>query len=148
MRKVGAAFPEFLFMNSFSITLPILVHAFETDFGGVVSNTRYLEYLERGRYALLHAANLPVEKTWQEEGVMAIVRRVEVDYLSFARHEDALTLTTWVSEWGGASAIVSHEIVRQSDDTLILRAQQTIAFLNRAWKPTRVPRSYREKLGA
>ena len=130
------------------IQLPILVHAFETDFGGVVSNTRYLEFLERGRYALLHAAELPVEGTWRNEGVMAIVRRVEVDYLNFARHEDALTLTTWVSDWKGASATVSHEIVRDADAVMIVRARQTIAFLNRAWKPTRVPQSYREKLGA
>ncbi len=129
------------------IQLPILVHAFETDFGGVVSNTRYLEFLERGRYELLHQAGLPVEETWSTEGVMAIVRRVEADYLNFARHEDRLVLSTWASEWGGASAVVSHEIVRPKDEVVILRAKQTIAFLNRAWKPTRVPKSYRERLG-
>ena len=128
------------------ITLPITVVAFETDFGGVVSNTRYLEFLERGRYALLHAAGLPVEKTWREEGIMAIVRRVEADYLNFARHEEALTLTTWVSQWSGATAVVSHELVRDCDGVTILRARQTIAFLNRQWKPTRVPAIYREKL--
>ena len=132
---------------TFQIQLPILVHAFETDFGGVVSNTRYLEFLERGRYALLHAAGLPVEKTWREDGIMAIVRRVEADYLNFARHEEQLTLTTHVSEWRGASAIVAHEIVRDGDGAIILRARQTIAFLNREWKPTRVPAIYREHLG-
>ena len=140
MRKVGATF-----MNS--ISLSILVHAYETDFGGVVSNTRYLEFLERGRYALLHAAGLPVEKTWREDGVMAIVRRIEADYLNFARHEEQLTLTTRVSEWKGATAIVSHEITRDADGAVILRARQTVAFLNREWKPTRVPAIYREKLG-
>lgn len=128
-------------------TLSILVHAFETDFGGVVSNTRYLEYLERGRYQLLHDAGLPVEETWANEGVMAIVRRVEADYLSFARHEDRLELSTWVEEWSGASTIIGHEIVRPKDGVVILRARQTIAFLNRSWKPTRVPKSYRERLG-
>lgn len=129
------------------IELPILVHAFETDFGGVVSNTRFLEWFERGRYALLHAANLPVEETWSQEGVMAVVRRVEVDYLSFARHEDALVLTTRASEWNRATAVVEHEIVRTKDGVVIARAKQTIAFLNQSWKPTRVPSSYREKLG-
>lgn len=131
-----------------SVILPILVHAFETDFGGVVSNTRYLEFLERGRYALLHAVDLPVEKTWREDGVMAVVRRVEADYLNFARHEEMLTLKTWVSQWKGASTIVSHEITRDNDGVIILRAQQTLAFLNRDWKPTRVPQIYREKFGA
>ena len=130
-----------------SVSLPIFIHAYETDFGGVVSNTRYLEFLERGRYALLHAAGLPVEQTWREDGVLAVVRRVEADYLNFARHEEQLTLTTWVSQWSGASAIVSHEITRDGDGATILRAHQTIAFLNREWKPTRVPAIYREKLG-
>lgn len=129
------------------VEVPILVHAFETDFGGVVSNTRFLEWFERGRYALLHEAGLPVEETWSTEGVMAIVRRVEVDYLLFARHEDRLVLTTQVGQWRGASATVEHEIVRPKDGVVIARAAQTIAFLNRAWKPTRVPKSYREKLG-
>lgn len=130
------------------VELPILVHAFETDFGGVVSNTRFLEWFERGRYALLHQAGLPVEETWAQEGVMAVVRRVEVEYLSFARHEDRLVLTTRVGQWRGASASVEHEIVRPKDEVVIARAMQTIAFLNRSWKPTRVPGSYREKLGA
>lgn len=129
------------------VELPMLVHAFETDFGGVVSNTRFLEWFERGRYALLHQAGLPVEETWSSEGVMAIVRRVEVDYLSFARHEDQLVLTTRVGGWKGATATVEHEIARPKDGALIARATQTIAFLNRSWKPTRVPPSYREKLG-
>ena len=47
-----------------TITLPITVVAFETDFGGVVSNTRYVEYVERGRYALLHAAGLKISEVW------------------------------------------------------------------------------------
>ncbi|RYX81770.1 acyl-CoA thioesterase [bacterium] len=130
------------------VILPILVHAFETDFGGVVSNTRYLEYLERGRYHLLHEAGLPVEETWANEGAMAVVRRVEADYLNFARHEERLELSTWASEWSGASVIVSHEIVRPKDGVVILRARQTIAFMNRSWRPTRVPKSYRDSLGA
>lgn len=130
------------------VTLPILVHAYETDFYGVVSNTRYLEYLERGRYFLLHEAGLPIEETWSSEGIMAVVRRVEADYLSSARHEDRLELSTWTTEWSGASAVVSHEIVRPKDGAVILRARQTIAFLNRSGRATRVPKSYRERLGA
>ena len=44
------------------VILPINVVAFETDYGGVVSNTRYLEYVERGRYALFHAAGFRMEE--------------------------------------------------------------------------------------
>src|SRR5687767_5656676 len=86
------------------IVLPIVVLAFETDYGGVVSNTRYPEYLERGRYALLHAAGLRIEEMWATHGVQPVVRRVKIEYLGFARHEEELELEIETSEWGKTSA--------------------------------------------
>lgn len=128
------------------ISLPILVVAFETDFGGVVSNTRYLEYIERARYALWHAAGLQVEKTWREFGVQGVVRRIEIDYLGFARHEDELEIEVEVAEIGGAKVILSYELSRPSDGAILMRARQTLAFLNTNWRPTRVPEVFRSKL--
>jgi acyl-CoA thioester hydrolase len=125
------------------ISLPITVVAFETDYGGVVSNTRYLEYIERGRYALLHQADLWVEKTWKEIGVQPVVRRVEVDYLGFARHEDRLEMVVEVAELAGARAIFSYELTRIEDGSVLMRAHQTIAFLNTQWRPVRMPEKFR-----
>ncbi|WP_157947761.1 acyl-CoA thioesterase [Abditibacterium utsteinense] len=128
------------------ISLPILVVAFETDFGGVVSNVRYLEYIERARYALWHAAGLQVEKTWREFGVQAVVRRVEVDYLGFARHEDELEMEIEIAEIGGATLVLSYELSRPADGAILLRARQTMAFLNTKWRPVRVPKVFRAAL--
>ncbi len=125
-----------------------LVVAFETDYGGVVSNVRYLEYLERARYALWHAAGLQVEKTWREFGVQGVVRRVEVDYLGFARHEDELEISVEVGEIGGAKLILNYEIARPVDGAIVLRARQTMAFLNTQWRPVRVPPVFRDNLQA
>ena len=131
-----------------SVILPIMVLAYETDYGAVVSNTRYLEYLERGRYALLHSVGLPVEKVWAEQGVQPVVRRVEVDYLAFARHEDQLELHIRVEEHAGASSILAFELIRPADGKTVMRARQTLAYLNRSWKPVRVPALYKEKMPA
>lgn len=128
------------------ITLPIFVVAFETDFGGVVSNTRYVEYLERGRYALLGAAGLRITDIWNEHGVQPIVRRVTVDYLVPAQHEDKLELTTWVGEHSGATSTLHFELVRPRDAALIMCAEQTLAYLNTRWKPVRVPAIFRDAL--
>jgi YbgC/YbaW family acyl-CoA thioester hydrolase len=127
------------------ISLPITVVAFETDYGGVVSNTRYLEYIERGRYALLHQADLWVEKTWKEIGVQPVVRRVEVDYLGFARHEDQLELAVEITELGGARAIFSYGLTRlgETESPVLMRARQTLAFLNTQWRPVRMPEKFR-----
>ena len=130
------------------ITLPITVIAFETDYEGVVSNTRYLEYMERGRYALLRAAGLSVEQMLRESGVQPVIRRVEVDYIGVARHEDALELDVSVLECRGASAILLHELRRSEDGAVVMRGRQTLAFINQNWRPVRVPALFRDRLGA
>ena len=128
------------------VQLPILVHAFETDYGGVVSNTRYLEYIERARYHFIHSLGLTIEEVWKTQGVQPVVRRVEVDYLGFARHEDALEMRCQLAELGRASLILSYELTRPADGATLMRARQTLAFLNTSWRPTRVPQIYRERL--
>ncbi len=130
------------------IVLPFQVVAFETDYGGVVSNTRYLEYIERARYALLGAAGLKVEKTWAEIGVQGVVRRVEIEYLGFARHEDELEMTAEVAEIGGATVVLIYELSRPGDAAILMRGKQTLAFLNTKWRPVRVPALFRENLSS
>lgn len=127
------------------VTLPITVVAFETDFGGVVSNTRYLEYIERGRYALLHAAGLKVKDVWREHGVQPAVRHVEVDYLGFARHEDEMELEVECAECGRASATLKYLLRRVEDGAVLMRATQTLVFINERMKPSRTPEWFAAK---
>jgi len=126
------------------ITLPITVMAFETDYEGVVSNTRYLEYLERGRYALVHAAGLRIDDILAAHGVQPVIRRVSIDYLLPARHEDFLELLVIVAAHSGATTTLHYELVRPHDGALIIRAEHTLAYLNRQWKPVRVPAIFRD----
>ncbi len=130
--------------------LPIRVMAFETDYGGVVSNTRYLEYLERGRYALLQAADLRIENLWQEIGVQPVVREVHIEYLAPARHEEQLQLSICVASHSKSSTVLNFELRREDGEqsTLLLRASQTLAYINARWKPSRVPQIFLERLPA
>lgn len=127
------------------IILPIHVVAFETDFAGVVSNTRYLEYLERGRYALMNAANMNVEQALELCGAQLVVRRVEVEYLQPARHQDDLELHVCVESHQGARTILQFDLIRSRDGALLMQAKQTLAYLTRQWKPVRVPALFQEK---
>ncbi len=127
------------------VILPIHVVAFETDFGGVVSNTRYLEYIERGRYALMHTANLNVAQALELCGAQPVVRHVEVDYLQPARHEDDLELHILVESHQGARTVLQFELIRPRDGVLLMRARQTLAYLSSHWKPVRVPQIFKEK---
>lgn len=124
------------------ITLPITVMAFETDFGGVVSNTRYVEYLERGRYALMHAAGLRIEEVWQSHGAQPIVRHLDIHYLDGARHEDELELEVSIKEHTRSTTVLSFLLKRGEEE--LMRATQTLAYINHRWRPTRVPTVFLE----
>ena len=125
-----------------TVLLPIRVMAFETDYGGVVSNTRYLEYIERGRYALLHAGGLKVEEIVAQIGVQFVVRKVEIEYLSPARHEDELELEISVASHGRTSTVLHFQLHRKDESTPLLRAAQTLVYINENWRPTRVPQLF------
>jgi acyl-CoA thioester hydrolase len=128
------------------VVLPIHVIAFETDFGGVVSNTRYVEYLERGRAALMRAANLTTAGALELCGAQPVVRHVEVEYLAPAFHEDELELRITVAAHEGARSLLRFELVRPHDGTILMRALQTLAYLTPQWKPVRVPSLFKEKM--
>ncbi len=134
------------------VILPIIVLAFETDYGGVVSNTRYLEYIERGRYALMHAANLKIEDVWKAHRAQPVVRRVEIDYLGFARHEDELELEIAVVAHTKTSTMLQFEL-RHAGSTpnpekVLMRATQTLVYITPNFRPTRVPEIFKSALPA
>lgn len=130
------------------VTLPITVVAFETDYGGVVSNTRYLEYVERGRYALFHAAGFTMEKLAESHDIQFVVRKVEMEYLSPARHEDELELVIAVAEHGRTTTTLEFELRRKGQSTLLMRATQVLVYINRRWRPVRVPELVRRTFPA
>jgi acyl-CoA thioester hydrolase len=126
--------------------LSIRVVAFETDYAGVVSNTRYLEYLERGRYALLHAAGLEVARVLETHNVQAVVRRIEIDFLRPARHEDELELEVAVHAHRGATTTLHSELRRVADGVVMMRATQTLAYTDANLRAVRVPAVFRDAL--
>lgn len=124
------------------VILPIFVVSYETDYGGVVSNTRYLEYLERGRYAIFQAAGFKMEEVIATHGVQFVVRKVEMEYLRPARHEDELELEIRIASHGKTSTVLDFELRCKGESTLLLRASQTLAYINSNWRPTRVPQIF------
>lgn len=126
------------------VILPINVVAFETDYGGVVSNTRYLEYIERGRYALFHAAGFRMEEYTAQHGIVFVVRKIEMEYLSPARHEDELELSVQVTAHTKTSTVLQFELHRKGEEHPLLRAEQTLVYINENWRPVRVPQIFRD----
>lgn len=111
----------------------------DTDFSGLVYHARYLHFLERGRTDYLRC--LGVEQsallTLDEEGLVFVVHRMEIDFKSPARMDDILEIRTTTEKAGGAKMVLAQEIRR--DDMLLIAARVTIAVINARGRPRRLP---------
>ncbi len=111
----------------------------DTDFSGLVYHARYLHFLERGRTDYLRC--LGVEQsallTADEEGLVFVVHRMEIDFKASARMDDVLTILTSTEKAGGAKMVLNQEIRR--GEQLLIAARVIIAVINARGRPRRLP---------
>jgi acyl-CoA thioester hydrolase len=111
----------------------------DTDFSGLVYHARYLHFLERGRTDYLRCLGVEQREliSADEEGLVFVVHRMEIDFKTPARMDDILTVLTHTEKAGGAKMILSQEIRR--GDTLLIAAKVIIAVINAKGRPRRLP---------
>jgi acyl-CoA thioester hydrolase len=117
---------------------PVRVYWEDTDAGGVVYYANYLKFMERARSEWLRALGFEQDVLRDEHGIVFVVRRVEVDYLSPARFNDALEVSVSLSRIGGASLVVEQTVNR--DVTSLIAARVTLACVDAVqFKPVKIP---------
>lgn len=123
------------------------VHTFQVDFGGVVSNTVYVQWMEIGRTTLLEAAGLPVEAAW-ERGIVPVVVHTSIDYRKPLRLGDRVRAEVWISDLRNTSARVEHRFC-SGDGVLVAEGHQVGLFVDReTLRPHRLDPALRARLEA
>lgn len=117
---------------------PVRVYWEDTDAGGVVYYANYLKFLERARSEWLRASGFEQDVLRDEAGVVFVVRRVEVDYLSPARFNDQIDVSVTLLELGRASLVLRQSLSR--GDVRLVEAQVTLACVDATrFKPVKIP---------
>lgn len=117
---------------------PVRVYWEDTDAGGVVYYANYLKFMERARSEWLRAFGVEQDVLRDETGVVFVVRRVEIDYLSPARFNEQLGVSVVLHEAGRASLSVRQELMRGS--TRLAEAVVTLACVDAIrFKPVKIP---------
>ena len=78
----------------------LIVQYEDTDAGGVVYHSNYLNYAERGRSAFLRCLGIDLNKYLKDEGKTILITRIEIDYLASAQLNNYLTVETSVCKIG------------------------------------------------
>jgi len=81
--------------------VPIRVHYHEVDGQGRVHNSQYLNYFERGRVEMLRASGFSYREL-EQNGLMLVVRSMQVEFHWPAEFDDELILKTRLGYCHGA----------------------------------------------
>ncbi len=123
----------------------VRVYYEDTDFSGVVYHARYLHFFERGRTEALRECNIShTELLAREEPLAFAVTKMTTEWISPARIDDVLEVTTRFVEVRGARMRIAQEIRRAV--TLIARADLEAACMSLSGKPRRLPAELAERL--
>lgn len=117
---------------------PVTVYYEDTDAGGVVYHSNYLNFFERGRTEMLRSRGIN-QRVLLEQSTGFVVRHIDIDFLRGARLDDNLMVTTTISEFKRASLTFLQEITDQHDVTIAKAVVKVACVDNSIMKPKAIP---------
>jgi len=130
-------------MSQFSI--PIRVYIEDTDAGGIVYYANYLRYMERARTEWLRDCGVELDELQYDQGILFVVRSVQVDFHQPARFNDELIACAKLMTLRSASLICEQPIMR--GETLLTQATVRLVCVNAdTLAPCAIPKELTEAM--
>ncbi len=127
-------------------TLPVRVYYQDTDAGGVVYHSTYLDFMERARYEWLRDMGFDIHSLIQVHKVIFMVRSLNIEYFKPALLDDLLHITVQAAEIGRSRITLSQHVLR-GGVTLASATVHAVCVGADSLKPVSVPAPLRHKLG-
>ncbi len=119
-------------------TLPVRVYYEDTDAGGVVYHSQYLNFMERARTEWLRGLGFSQAALRLNEQVLFVVHSMQIQFKKPARLDDDLKVVSQLIEMGRGSFTCRQQIMR--DTLILLEAQVKVACVAAdSFKPTGIP---------
>ncbi len=117
---------------------PVRVYYEDTDAGGVVYHSNYLNFMERARTEWLRALGFEQSQMRAELGVIIVVHSLAVEFKSPAYFNDMLDIHCKLTKIGRGSIEMEQKTMR--DHHLLIKAQIKLAFVNaETFRPLGIP---------
>jgi len=123
----------------------VRVYYEDTDSGGVVYHSNYLNFMERARTEWLRALGFEQTYLKDELGVIFVVHSMTIAFKQPAKFNDLLEVSSAVERMGHGSILFLQKIMR--DGQLLVQAQVKLACVDAlTFKPTVIPQSVKLKM--
>jgi len=125
----------------------IRVYYEDTDAGGVVYHSQYLNFFERARTEWLRARNFDQSRLAKDEGLIFVVRNMDVEFIKPAQLDDEVKVSVCLQHIGAASLKLSQTMIRASDQQVLAKAKVRVACLSaQEFKPVRISNNLRKEI--
>ena len=115
----------------------VKVYYEDTDAGGVVYYSNYLNYLERARTEAIKAIGLSNNILKNDYGIFIIVKSCNIEYKKPAHLEDELVINSIINNITKTSFLMNQTIKKQEE--IITSALIHLVIVDKEGKPKRIP---------
>jgi len=119
-------------------SLPVRVYYEDTDTGGVVYHSNYLNFMERARTEWLRSLGFEQDELLREHGVIFAVSAVSIAFHKPARFNELVAVTVALDRRGAASLTLKQDVRR--GDELLASSEVRIACIDaQRFVPVAIP---------
>ena len=129
-----------------AFTFPIRVYYQDTDAGGLVYHSTYLNFMERARYEWMRELGLDIKALTQIHKVLFMIRSLNIEYFKPALLDDLLHVTVQTADLGRARITLSQHVLR-GQSSLASATIQVVCVGADTLKLASLPASLRQKFG-
>jgi acyl-CoA thioester hydrolase len=116
----------------------VRVYYEDTDAGGVVYHSNYLNFMERARTEWLRSLGFEQTSLKENSGIVIVIHSLSIAYKSPARFNDMLQVTCGLSGFGRSSIDIVQSVMR--DGVILVEAQVKGVFVHAdTFKPVSIP---------
>lgn len=116
------------------------VYYSDTDAGGVVYHSKYLDFCEKARTDFLRSKNLIQTEILNNYGILFVVKGAKIEYKKSAKLDDLIKITVSSIENNGLVIKMIQEIFN-SNDELLFFMDVDLVCVNKDKKLVRVPKN-------
>lgn len=126
---------------------PVRVYYEDTDAGGVVYHSNYLNFMERARTEWLRNLGFEQPALKENAGVIIVVHRMAIEFKAPAKFNDMLEIHCEILKLGRSSLEMVQKVMRHHQ--LLARAEVGLAFVHAdSFKPIAMPQTVKHAISA
>lgn len=118
----------------------------ETDQMGVVHHSNYLVWFELGRTEFCKAKGFSYRDMERDDDALMVVAEIYCRYKSPAFYDDNIVVRTKLEEVRSRTVRFMYEVLRPSDNTILVEGESTHIFTDKTKKVRQLPQKYKELL--